>query len=125
MKAENTYLITQPIFGVREVNGKKIIHHCSIINYGEQFDDKIKYTTRDGVQIENKHNLDNSIRLFKLEDICLDNLMSKWSRANNIGLPIVLDESIESQEVFEDKFSPLAIMIDRRKDCVAIKPLFV
>lgn len=126
MKAKNTYLITQPIFGVRvNSEGKKMIHHSCIINFGEELKyGRVKFITRDGEQIKNIHSLDSSIKVFKMDDICLENLMSKWKESNKESKPIILDENIESEEVFENNFSPLRIMIERRKDCIAIKPLF-
>jgi len=126
MKVENTYLITQPIFGVRETHeGKKVIHHCSIINYGEDLGNgTIKYVTREGVQIQSIFNFESSISLVKFNSICLENLMSDWRRINKTYKPIVLDETIDTQEVFTNDFSPLKIMVERRKDCIAIKPIF-
>lgn len=126
MRAENTYLITQPIFGVRKTeDGKKLIHHSGILNYGEDLGDgRIKYVTRNGVQIQSVFNFESSIALIKFNSICLENLMSKWKKANKEYKPIVLDETIDTQEVFTNDFSPLKIMVERRADCIAIKPIF-
>jgi hypothetical protein len=126
MKAKNTYLITQPVFGFRvNSEGKKLIHHSCVINFGEELEGgRVKFTTRDGEQIKNIHSLDNSIKVFKMDDICLENFMSKWKRINKDSKPIILDESIETEEIFQNDFSPLKIMIERRSDCIAIKPLF-
>lgn len=126
MDSKNTYLITQPIFGVREENGKKLINLSSVINYGEErADGLIYFKTNYGEKKQTIEQFEStSIRLFKLEDICLDNFMNKWKRVNNDYKPIVLDETIETNEIFVDQFSPLEIMIERRKDCNAIKPLF-
>jgi len=126
MNSKNTYLITQPIFGVKENSkGKKIIHHCSIINYGKELENKrVSFINRDGKVVQNVSEFESGIKLFKVEDICLDNLMSKWKRLNKENKPIVLDESIETNEVYVSDFSPMNIMIERRADCIAIKPMF-
>jgi len=126
MNSKNTYLITQPIFGVKKNDiGKKLVSHSSIINYGEDLGDgTIKYLTRDGEQTSSVFTFDSSISLIKFDSICLDNLMSKWKRLNKENKPIVLDESIETNEVYVSDFSPMNIMIERRADCIAIKPIF-
>lgn len=126
MKAKNTYLITQPIFGVKQdENGNKLISHTAIINFGEDLGNgMLKYVTKDGEQVVNITSLPSSIIPFKLKDISLENLMDNWKRQNNCFKPIVLDESIHSFEVFENKFSPLKIMVERREFCTAIKPVF-
>jgi len=124
--AENTFLITQPIFGVREENGKKLVHHTCIINYGLDLGNgNIAFINKDGLQKQPISSFDSSIKLFKLKDICLENLMSDWKRINKeYGKPIVLDETIDTEERFSTDFSHLSIMVERRKDCIAIKPLF-
>jgi hypothetical protein len=126
MDTKNTYLITQPIFGVKKnEQGKKIVHHNSIINYGEDLGNgQVKYLTKAGVQVSSVFNFDSSIALVKFESICLDSLMSNWKRINKTYKPVVLDESINTHEVFENDFSPLKIMVERREDCIAIKPIF-
>jgi hypothetical protein len=122
----NTILITMPIFGVREENGKKMIHHASIINYGKKMGGgMIEYVTSRGKAIESIHSLPHGVKVFELEEICLDNLMSKWKRINKeYGKKIILDETINTNEVYVCDFSPLRLMIDRREDCIAIKPVF-
>ena len=125
MKAENIYLITMPVFGVKKSEeGKNLIHHNSIINYGEDMGDGVvKHLTKDGIT-ESKFSHDSYIKIFKLDEICLDNLMSKWKVVNKTNKPIVLDETIDTQEVFENDFSPLKIMVERRENEIAIKPIF-
>ncbi len=126
MTTKDTYLITQPLFGVKEKDGKKIIHHCSILNYGKELGNgMIEFVTHEGKKTQTKSEFESSIKLFKFDEISLDNLMSKWSKINNEYKPIVLDETIDTNEVYKNTFSPLSIMIERRKECIAIKPLFV
>lgn len=119
-------LITQPIFGVKEKAGKKIVNLVSIINYGEKVGNgKIKYLTKEGEKIVDSNSLPNSIKLFELNEICLENLMNSWKRINReFEKPIVLDENIDTNEVYTNKFSPLNFMIERRKNEIAIKPIF-
>lgn len=126
MDTTNTYLIIQPIFGIRKTeNDKKVIHHSSILNYGEDLGDgTVRYLTKNGIQVSSVFAFDKSIAIIKFNSICLENLMSNWKRINKEYKPIVLDESIDTQEVFENDFSPLKIMVERREDCIAIKPLF-
>lgn len=123
---KNMILITQPIFGVKEKEGKKIIHHSSIINYGKKLGDGIiEFVTNKGKVSENENSMPYSIKLFNFEDICLENLMSHWRKYNGeFNKPILLDESIETHEVYSNNFSPLKIMIERREKSIAIKPLF-
>lgn len=126
MNSKNAYLIIQPIFGIKKGNdGKKIVHHSSIINFGEDLGDgRIKYVTQKGEQICSVFEFEDGISILKFDSICLENLMSKWKKINNCFKPIVLDETINTFEIFEDKFSPMNIMVERREDCVAIKPVF-
>lgn len=126
MNTANTYLITQPIFGVKKNEaGKKLVNHVSIINYGEDLGDgRVKFKNKDGVQVQSVFQFEDSIALMKFNSICLDNLMSTWMRQNKCSLPVVLDESIDSYEVYENDFSPLKIMVERRKNEIAIKPIF-
>jgi len=129
MEANNTknmVLITQPIFGVEEKEGKKIIHHFSIINYGRKLGDGIiEMVTNKGKITENENSMPYSIKLFNFEDICLENLMSHWRKYNGeFNKPILLDESIETHEVYSNNISPLKIMIERREKSIAIKPIF-
>lgn len=126
MKAENTYLIAMPVFGLRSSeDGKKLLNHSSIINYGEELDGgNVRFLTKSGVKTQGIHSFDGSIKLFKIEDICLENLMSNWKRINKTYKPVVLDETIDTHEVFENDFSPLKIMVERRENEIAIKPIF-
>ncbi len=127
MKAENTYLIIMSVWGIKKnQDGKKLISHNSIINYGEDLGNgTVKYLTKDGVQVASVFSFDSSISILKLDSICLEKLMDNWKRINKeYSKPIVLDETIDTQEICESDFSPLRIMVDRRKDFIAIKPIF-
>ena len=126
MNVANTYLITQPIFQVRKnEEGKKIVHHCSIINYGKELKNrKVNFVNKNGKQSMYPHQFDSSISLVRFNDICLENLMHSWKRNNKESKPVVLDESIDTHEVYENEFSTLKIMIERRENEIAIKPLF-
>lgn len=114
-----------PIFGIKESEGKKLLNHCSIINYGKELSNgMIEFITNKGRQFQKKEHFESSIKLVKFDEICLNNLMDKWKRLNNDYKEVVLDETIDTNEVYEDKFSHLSIMVERRKDCIAIKPIF-
>lgn len=127
MKAENTYLIIMSIWGIKKnQDGKKLVNHSSIINYGEDLGDgTVKYLTKGGVQVVSIFTFDSSISILKLNSICLEKLMDNWKRTNKENSkPIVLDETIDTQEIFENDFSPLMIMVERRENEIAIKPIF-
>lgn len=126
MNTENAYLITMPIYGVRKGDdGKNLIHHSSIINYGENIGNNlVKSVFKDGIRIQSIFEFPSSMRIFKFSEICLENLMSGWKKTNKEYKPIVLDESINTHEVFENDYSPLKIMVERRENEIAIKPIF-
>lgn len=127
MNSQNTFLISMPLFGVAtDESGKKLLHHMSIINYGKELPDgQIQMITKAGKEIRDKSSFVGPIQLYKMENISLDHLMRDWKRANNeYSKPIILDETIETFEIWENKYSPMNIMVDRRSDCIAIKPIF-
>lgn len=114
-----------PIFEIKKnKSGKLKIAHSCIINYGVKEDDNLRFLTKDGVKTEPIKSFWGSLKAIEFNDICLDYLMLKWSKLNNNVLPIVLDESIETYETYTDKSSVLTLMIERRADEIAIKPIF-
>lgn len=126
-KIAEKFLISMPIFGVEvnEENGKHLLHHCSILNYGDDLGSGIiKYINKDGVQVMPTSSFPTCIKVFKIEQIDLDHLMRSWKKETNCYLPVVLDETIEVGEVYKNRFSPVSIMIERREKETAIKLLF-
>lgn len=121
----NTKLILMLIFGLKKTaSGKLKVSLSNVINYGKVEGDNIRFETKEGVKVKPITSFGSNFAIIDLSEVDLDNFMSKWSRLNKNNLPIVVDELIESNEVYKDDFSPLSIMIERRKTEIAIKPIF-
>ena len=126
-KQADKFLIAMPIFGVKtnSETGKLKLSLCSIINYGDDLGSgKLKYVNKEGEQTRTIKSFASCIHIYKIDQLDLDHLMSDWQRENNCYLPVVLDNSISIGEVYQNKFSPIKVMIEKREKETAIKLLF-
>lgn len=127
LNTSNTRLILMEIFKSKSTpEGKRKVHMTSIINYGEVLEGGyIQYLTREGVQVNPIEKVNSgSIEIISFGAIDLNHLMRDWSSMNQNQKPIVLDESIETHEVYSAQYGRLQVMIERRENEVAIKPVF-
>ncbi len=127
LNTSNTHLILMEIYKSKSTpEGKRKVNMTSIINYGEVLEGGyIQYLTREGVQVYPVETVNQTpIEVVSFDVLDLNHLMSDWSSKNKNQKPIVLDESIETHEVYDAKFGRFRVMIERRENVIAIKPLF-
>ena len=102
--------------------GKKIIHHISILNFGELVGrTKIKYETKQGEQIETIGNIKSQpghFDVFKLEEIDLNNLIGY-----NGEKIVELNYNIEAGVLLESRFSPVSFLKHELENKILIKPI--
>ena len=103
--------------------GKSIVWLSSITNYGAFKDGKLTFITKDGTKVKTESQMkEMNCELFFLDEICLDSLIRDWVKKNKqFNKPIVIDDSIDTFEVFTNNFAGVGIMIERRENEIAIK----
>lgn len=113
------------IFPVRINNqGKKVIHHNSILNYGLingngkyiTFETKTGATTQTIQEVESQP---GHFSVFSLQDIDLNNLIK-----NKTEKPVEVDENIEIGVLLENRFSPVKFLKQELETKILIKPVF-
>lgn len=113
-----------PVFGVsKNDKGKFLLPYNSIINYGVELNNFILFETKQGNEKKLLSDFKSPLKVFNINELCLNTLMHKWRLFNDNYNPVYIDYSIESEEVYKNKFSPLEIMVKREKNKTLIKPL--
>ena len=128
-KLQDKFLLTMPVFGVnKNDNGKWIIWHSSILNFADDFGNgKMEYLTKNGLINTTVSELEGQgyIKTYKIEDICLENLMRDWRRKHNdYSLTFEVDNTIETGEIITSNFSPVKIMVLKSEQTIKIKLIF-
>ncbi|HMW11126.1 MAG TPA: hypothetical protein PJ987_11850 [Bacteroidia bacterium] len=125
MNSKNIRFISMSIFPIRiNDQGKKIIHHSSILNYGLvngnrkyiTFETKTGATTKTVQEVESQP---GHFSVFSLQDIDLDNLIE-----NKTGKPVEVDQNIETGVLLENRFSPVSFLKQELENKILIKPVF-
>lgn len=124
MNSKETKLVVFRIFETKKnKEGKNIVWLSSITNYGAFKDGKITFETKDGTKVKTESQMrEMNCELFFLDELCLNSLMRDWRKqSKEYEKPFVIDDSIETFEVFTNDFSRVGIMIERRENEIAIK----
>ena len=123
MKNSNVKFISMSIFPVRiNEQGKKIIHHSSILNYGVKNGEYITFETKSGTVKETIQKIESQpghFNVFSLKDIDLDNLIE-----NQTSKSVEVDYEIEAGVLLENRFSPVSFLKQEKDDKILIKPVF-
>lgn len=113
------------IFPIRINNqGKKIIHHSSILNYGliNGNGKYITYETKTGATTQTIKEVESQsghFSVFSLQDIDLNNLIN-----NKTEKSVEIDYGIESGVLLENRFSPVKFLKQELETKILIKPVF-
>lgn len=122
---KNMHFIAMSIYPVNiNDQGKKIIHHSSIINYGLLNEDgkSITFETKSGTKTETIKELESQpghFSVFSLQDIDLNNVIN-----NKTEKPVEVDENIEIGVLIESRFSPVKFLKQELENKILIKPVF-
>ncbi len=125
MNLKNTRFISMSIFPIRINNqGKKIIHHSSILNYGliNGNGKYITYETKTGATTQTIKEVESQsghFSVFSLQDIDLNNLIN-----NKTEKSVEIDYGIESGVLLENRFSPVKFLKQELETKILIKPVF-
>jgi len=106
-------------------DGKIIVNHSEIINVGKFFENNtIHFKTSAGLQIKRLENLDPIMEIIDFDNICLKNLMYRWSKENKTNKPIQLEDFSEEMEIFKPSSSNFSIAVKRTEKCIFINPVY-
>lgn len=125
MNPKNIRFISMSIFPIRiNEQGKKIIHHYSILNYGLVNGNSkyITFETKTGATTKTVQELESQpghLSVFSLQDIDLNNLIN-----NKTEKPVEVDENIEVGVLLENRFSPVSFLKQELENKILIKPVF-
>ena len=99
----------------------------SVVNWGEQEGNKIRYTTNKGEQLKTPVEIINqNVSLASFNDLDIRDSLYHWYKQNPEAsqLPIVYNESLESGEIYKGNCWHLSLMIKKTPTEIIVKPIY-